>query len=279
MSEPVVVRHAGKQVLFAPETATGQSIGTFLRRGEFYEARMLEYVRRLGLRGVYLDVGAAIGTHTLFFAEVCRARHVHSFEARGWVAALLQKNVELNELTQRVTVHNTGCSDSDGTASMSLDGETVTFPTSRIDGVIRQRVALMKIDVEGMEVPALRGAAGVLRRGRPLVLAEAVTAETCRALFQCMRDLGYRPTGRVFNDSPTFEFMPRFGPRSALLHLRLGRRASAAYADTGPHRQPRYPVPPSPSLDTLAVRVYKRLLARAPRLARLLRKLARAVGV
>jgi FkbM family methyltransferase len=208
---PTVVQHAGKTVLFAPASVRGPSIGSFLRRGEFYESQMLEHIRRLDIRGNYVDAGAAIGNHTLFFSVICGADHVDAFEPRDWVFDLLLANVRLNQLTDRVTPHMVGLAGADGETTTVLDRQPISFPVRRLDDLVHRRVALLKIDVEDMEVEVIRGAQRILRVDRPLVFAEARTPELYLALAAALRDSGYRPTGRVFNSTDTYEFVARPG--------------------------------------------------------------------
>jgi hypothetical protein len=243
MADGVVVSHAGREVLFHPDTVRGASIGSFLRRGEFYEASMLEYIRRLRLTGRYVDAGAAIGTHTLFFAAVCDAEHVYSFEPRDWVFELLGKNIALNHLEQRVTPFMVGLSDRVGEVSADLDGRTVTFPTSPLDACVSADVEVLKIDVENMETKVVDGAAELLRRSSPVVFAEAWSGAFHDELVACLRRHGYVPTGRYFNSTPTFEFR-----RRTLLGSRPGRRQSdAAYAAVP--AQPRPDFLPAPKTE------------------------------
>ncbi len=209
MTPPVQVRHNGRLALFDPSTVSGPSIGACLRRGEFYEAGMLEYIRTLHITGNYVDAGAAIGTHTVFFALICDADHVDSFEPRDWVFGLLIKNIAINDLRDKVTAHMVGLASAEDEVTVSLDGRPCTFRTRRLDDVVTAKVALLKIDVEDMEVEVIRGARRILTDDRPRVFAEARTPELYEAMVSCLADLGYWATGRVFNSTPTHEFVPK----------------------------------------------------------------------
>jgi hypothetical protein len=76
-----------------------------------------------------------------------------------------------------------------GTSSLSPGGakpepdqssgaDTVTVLTGRLDDILPRslwpRVAMVKLDIEGAEVAALRGAAELLRSARPALLVEVV---------------------------------------------------------------------------------------------------------
>ena len=118
-----------------------------------------------------------------------------------------------------MTLHQVGLSDRAGRVINRLSPEhqkgfgpdpawaEEQFEIVRLDDVLRrQPVAVIKLDVEGMEAAALRGASRVLSKWRPLIYAEAHSPELLAEIEQVLRPYGYRPTGNVFNSSPTHEF-------------------------------------------------------------------------
>jgi FkbM family methyltransferase len=191
-----------------------------LLKAAVYEEPFLAHIRSLDRAGVYVDVGAHLGTHTLWFAALCPATHVHAFEPVGRFAEVLRRNVAANGLSGKVTVHQTGLSDRKGLASNMLSPEhqlgfaaepttaREDFAVTRLDRVrLRGPVVVIKLDVEGMEAAVLRGASRILSRHRPVVYAEAHHADAVADIAQALAPFGYRHTGRVFNASPTYEFM------------------------------------------------------------------------
>jgi FkbM family methyltransferase len=217
-----------------------------LAGGRVYEEAFLDHIRSLDRAGVYVDVGAHLGTHTVWFAALCPATHVHAFEPVGRFADVVRRNVAANGVGGKVTVHQVGLSDRAGHATNELSREhqvgfmseaaaaTEDFPITRIDDVLRgQPVAVIKLDVEGMEAAVLRGARRVLSRCRPVVYAEAHDDRAVEEIHQILRPYGYQPTGKVFNASPTYEFAapPRVGPvRRAWRLLPAGVRRPAKRA-------------------------------------------------
>lgn len=190
-----------------------------LTAGRVYEEQFLEHIRALDRSGVYVDIGAHLGTHTVWFASVCAATHVHAFEPVSRFAGVVQRNVTANDLEGRVTLHRVGLSDQAGRATNRLSPEhqmgfmadaiatDESFDIVRLDDVIgRQPIAVIKLDVEGMEAAALRGAGRILSKWRPVVYAEAHTPEDVAEIEQALLPYGYRATGKVFNASPTYEF-------------------------------------------------------------------------
>ncbi|MDX2171111.1 MAG: FkbM family methyltransferase [Deltaproteobacteria bacterium] len=164
-----------------------------------FEPRTRRALRRLVRRGdVVFDIGANIGAHTLDLARaVGSAGHVYAFEPADLAFAKLQRNLALNPpLAARTSASrmflaavSSGARAPDTYASWPLVACTAVHPTLRgqlastagaaiaslDDFVSRQRVArldLIKIDVDGHELPVLQGAAATLRRFRPTLVME-----------------------------------------------------------------------------------------------------------
>jgi FkbM family methyltransferase len=178
-----------------------------LYRGNFYEEPFLEHIRGLGRHGIYVDAGALIGTHTLYFAVLCDAEHVYAFEPRRVAREELERNVRANGLESRVTVFAEGLASEPKTVTMKMDRRDETFECIALDAVVRGPVDVIKIDVEGMELDVLRGASRILSEFAPLVFAEAQDRAGLRELEDYVVQFGYQRTGRVFNASPTYEFV------------------------------------------------------------------------
>ncbi|WP_298832117.1 FkbM family methyltransferase [uncultured Piscinibacter sp.] len=161
---------------------------------------------RLAPAGVCLDIGANIGNHALFFADHFAA--VLAFEPNPRTYRLLALNAELRP---NIRCWNFGLSDADGPARLAVTADNLGMATlhggagavvdcelRRLDGLDLldgQRVALIKIDVEGHEAAVLRGAATLLARDRPVVVFEQTAAEIeggSSAAIELLRQHGYR---------------------------------------------------------------------------------------
>lgn len=214
--------------------------------GAWYEEAFLEHIRRQGRGGVYVDAGAHLGTHTAWFAMLCPARHVHAIEPVARFADQVDRVVEANGLGDLVTVHRVGVSDRPGTATNHLCAEhqtgfdpvgaamprDETFPVTTLDDLIDQPVAVIKIDVEGMEDRVLRGATRILSEDRPSVYVEASSRDKLRGIMEVLKPFGYRPTGRVFNSTPTYELAP-----TTTVHRMTGPLRLAAHHTSRAARQ------------------------------------------
>jgi FkbM family methyltransferase len=121
------------------------------------------------------DIGANVGSYTILAAAGVGA-NVISVEAYPPTFARLERNVAFNRVEARVDAHCTAVSAEPGTLRFSsgLDamnhvmrpdekGESVEVPVVRLDAIIAGRKPkLLKIDVEGHELPVLRGAPDTL---------------------------------------------------------------------------------------------------------------------
>lgn len=171
-----VVSYEGKDVTFLDVDPVDYIAGEFLLKGKFYEQRNLEFVRSLNVTGTYVDVGAFIGTHSLYFSLFCPATHVYAFEANPRSYNKLIGNLAANGITN-VYTFNAGLADKQGRAVLREANETnpgatwlstvqhapgnvSLFP---LDFFNIPNVRLMKIDVEGMELRVLHGAVNTLK--------------------------------------------------------------------------------------------------------------------
>lgn len=163
--------------------------------------------------GIFIDGGANIGELTLFAAKrVGPAGKVFSFEPVAGIRKKLVHHIDQNKFGAIVSVREQGLSDQVGThiiygaTSSYNDGSQhnglgTLFPTgtrgselgtielTTIDQTAKDanltRLDGIKLDIEGAELPALRGATEALQRFKPWLIVE-IGQETCHAA-------GYEP--------------------------------------------------------------------------------------
>lgn len=141
-----------------------------------YEKFMLQLVEE---NSVIFDVGANIGYYTVQFSEISDGE-IYAFEPMDYQYRTLQKNLELNSLTNihpvKKIVSNTNGSEKiyfsgmENTAASSLVNKTdqyeeiqcITLDDFCKDNEI-EAIDLIKIDVEGYELKALKGLQSMLK--------------------------------------------------------------------------------------------------------------------
>jgi FkbM family methyltransferase len=145
-----------------------------------------------GTQGVFVDVGANVGQHSLFMSRV--ATQVIAFEPYEPVQLRLQHQMKLNNINN-ITVNAMGLSDRSGTLPFyapvgsnagigSFDHKSTKkgnvaigeLALVRGDDHFEQhkpaRLDVLKIDVEGFEKPVITGLKNTLKTYRPLVVCE-----------------------------------------------------------------------------------------------------------
>ena len=177
----------------------------------------------------FVDVGAFTGCYSLVAASVNPALDALAFEPVPTVYKCLVRNVELNNLTHRVTTVPAAVSTVIGTSRFFIPDRPMP-DTSFLESSGRRpeeagtwhevatttlaatlphgfRVDLMKIDVEDAEGPIVEAMADVLAEHRPAIFIEFLTTGTSERAWDVLRDLGYRlfhltPEGRIPVDYP-----------------------------------------------------------------------------
>jgi FkbM family methyltransferase len=168
-----------------------------------------------------LDIGANSGVFSLA-AAAAGARRVHAFEPLARIRAVLEDNVALNAMQDRVSAWPVALGAQSGTATIFDPGGDVPTSASLSEDFVREHfgdgghglryavavlagdhfceregvddVDLVKIDVEGFEAPVLAGLRGTLARCRPAVLMEVLGEPTpaLQAQLDVLRAIGYR---------------------------------------------------------------------------------------
>jgi FkbM family methyltransferase len=156
------------------------------------DARILRLARSLlPSDGVFLDIGANVGLHTLAVARHVSDGAVVAFEPHPANHRLLVHNIEQNRF-RHVVAEPLGLAEAPAvlTGTASSDGGNWSLASRgsyqfevrlvRLDDYLQDhpvpRIDLMKIDVEGAEVRVLRGARQTLERFRPLIVFEVCPA-------------------------------------------------------------------------------------------------------
>lgn len=171
-------------------------IAKTLRKGNPVEPAVLDDMRALGLTGRAIDAGGGVGNHALWLAIACGLT-VETFEPR--LRAKVAANIRLNNLEERMTLHPVALGEAHGYAKWSnkqkghLDVDTDGAVEVRtLDSYQFEDVALVKIDVEGMEQAVIRGGMETIAHNRPVIYAEAWNDEYREATAELLSPLGYR---------------------------------------------------------------------------------------
>lgn len=216
--------HMGSQIFF---------------RGSYSGDQLTIIEKLLHNNSVFLDVGANQGEFTIAAAKVARQGKVIAFEPISEYRARLIENVRLNNF-ENVKVIPAALGEQEGVfpiydqleryddgtkhegvlslfASDSRRHAREVVPVKRLDDVLKEleirRVDVIKLDIEGAEWIALRGAINTITSYRPTLILEIARA-TCRAagyepeaLVEWLANLNYR-IEKVIEDGKTLPIDP-----------------------------------------------------------------------
>jgi len=154
-----------------------------LRAGKPWEPEALELFSKYAVPGsTALDIGAHIGSLTLPLARSVRPDGmVYAFEPQKKIYRELVKNLELNNVknavplrfavgAQHLVIEMTPTQGRDGTMQVGAGGDKAEMRS--IDSFVFSNVSMMKIDVEGYELPVLKGAKRTIQKWHPAILIE-----------------------------------------------------------------------------------------------------------
>jgi FkbM family methyltransferase len=180
-------------------------IGRYIYIDRVFEPDSWDFVEHFLKPGmIVFDLGANLGQYTLLAARCTGPEgHVHSFEPGSRMFDELRFNVSLNGFADRCTLNNLAVSDKGGSALLAKcargnevyaslghvnrpelqDTEHEEVSTVRLDDYVAKqgidRVDFMKIDIEGAELLALRGAETLLSGpNAPVILIELIDINT-----------------------------------------------------------------------------------------------------
>lgn len=186
----------------------GQSIGNY---GEYNKEESDTFALFLNKGDVAVEVGANIGSHTVGIAKrvLGDGGYVIAFEPQRVVFQNLCANIALNSLTN-VICYPFAVGEAPGQALIpSLDyskegnfgavsvgvsdrGENV--PIVALDSFTNfNKLKLLKIDVEGMELEVIKGAQQTIKKHRPILYVENDRKDRSEELLTLIMGMNYRP--------------------------------------------------------------------------------------
>ena len=167
-----------------------EPIGFHLLVNGTYEPKIQDLIlRTLKPGAVFIDVGANIGTFTIPAAKrVGSSGRVVAIEAAPEVFSTLKKNAAANGVNNIELICAAAAASDDnsefypapvdhfgmGSRAPQFNAEPITVRSVTLDSLVQNfslsSVDLIKIDVEGFEIDALKGAARLLERRKPQLI-------------------------------------------------------------------------------------------------------------
>ena len=179
--------------------------------GRFYEEPALAMMARWMPRGgVFADVGAHVGNHTLFMLRHGGAGRAIPFEHNRFAIEALRRVMEANGLTDRIDDEALGYGLAEEAGKRQARGGKRNPFVNRLkegfdepvkvrpgDALLREKdIDMIKIDVGGEEREVLKGLKKTLKRKRPLLVVEMTRPRSQKAAALIER-LHYREAERA----------------------------------------------------------------------------------
>lgn len=201
-------------------------IQKFWWKGKFYEKNLLAYIEKNYRGGTFIDVGACIGNHTLFFSKFCDADKVFSFEPVPDLYEHLRMNVKLNHL-ENVVLFNIALGNSKGKIGINKFDLNYNVGLNKIEVNSKFKVKIdklddvmgeyeikdlriIKIDTEGFNVPILKGSVETISKYKPDIFVECESGKEKHGVKDFLEKIDYGIKDDLcFNETPTFVFMPK----------------------------------------------------------------------
>jgi FkbM family methyltransferase len=179
--------------LIARSGMTGATGNIYCGLHEFADMAFLLHLLRP--EDLFVDIGANIGSYTVLASAVCRSRSI-SFEPDPGTMRSLQRNIEANQISDRVTLYEAAVGSQSGTVHFTTGQDTTNRVTSgptsnsrevavlRLDEVLaNESPVLLKVDVEGYEPEVVEGTKQTLMRpSLAAVIIETVDPDIKHAL-------------------------------------------------------------------------------------------------
>jgi FkbM family methyltransferase len=195
----------GRMLYPVKDQYVGRSLALY---GEFSEGEA-EIFRQLVKPGdMVVEVGANLGAHTVLLARLAGAEGaVLAFEPQPILFQIMCANLAMNNITNvkaeqkglgrragiaHIPLVDYGADVNFGGISLELVTEGERVPVAILDSYQLQACSFIKIDVEGMELQVLEGAADTIHRLRPSLYVENDRKDKSHDLIEMLLSMGYR---------------------------------------------------------------------------------------
>ena len=213
--ELVKSRH-GRFYIMPNDIVIGKSLQNY---GEYAEHEMMLLSHWIESEDTVIDVGANIGTHSVFFShQVGPKGEVLAFEAQPQLFHLLEKNIDENncknvkafnvivgEFTEEIAtmIPDYNREGNFGAFSFRIDNlgqylpmdnrkGKLKLPSISLDELDVRNCNLLKVDSEGMEREIVAGAVKMIKKFRPILYLENNNRSSSPALIEQIYSLDYQ---------------------------------------------------------------------------------------
>jgi FkbM family methyltransferase len=154
---------------------------------------------------IIVEGGAYVGIHTVRFSQLASEGHVYSFEASKRNYNIINTTIIENNITNVTLLNKALYSDNSTvylneswTPDQDFIGGTISnnsVEAVTIDSLNLSRVNFIKLDVEGGELNAFKGALNTLNKHKPIIAFEYLNKPNIQSPIPFLTENGYE----VFN--------------------------------------------------------------------------------
>jgi FkbM family methyltransferase len=176
---------------FLPKNCKGDVVANAIKTGKLFDEVIMEVAKSYIVpNSIILDIGANYGQMSIEFAKVTNNITIYAFEAQKMVFDILQKNIESNQTKNVIPFYN-AVYDTDniefvfpipdltkfpsyGSYGLDLKAKTgIPVKSLTIDSLdISSPISFMKIDVQGSDLAAMRGAVNTIKKYKMPIIFE-----------------------------------------------------------------------------------------------------------
>lgn len=165
-----------------------------------------------------IDVGANIGTHSVYFSKKCSKGNVFAIEPQLYISEILNTNLLMNGCFNVVPIRAACGSEKTELRMLNInpfEGKKVNYGEFKVnshddkglytdcitlDSFVKLNVPfhLIKLDVEGLEVDVLKGAEQLINTFKPMLYIEFNNKAGNDELLEKVVELGYTPYWHIY---------------------------------------------------------------------------------
>lgn len=176
---------------FFPKNCVGDGVANTMKQGKVFDTHIIDIAKAYIKPGtMILDIGANYGQMSIEFSRIDSSCQVYAFEAQEMVFDILQKNINLNNASN-VNVFYNAVYDKNNIDLIFPEPDLVRFPTYgsygidlsaktgkavksiTIDSIVfNAPVSFMKVDIQGSDLAAMKGAVETIRKYQMPIIFE-----------------------------------------------------------------------------------------------------------
>lgn len=183
--------------------------------GWYYEPKTIEYIKNMNLKDCnILDIGANIGNHSHAMEKFSTNCKVISFEPYNKNFEVLIENATYLQnffVTNKNDENNYSIAPVWGENNLGYIKQTEigeSVESTFIDYYQLDNIGLIKIDIEGHELEALKGAFNTIEKSNPCIIAEHHTKEEHLQVMDYLKQFGYYLATIIEEDNLNYVYKP-----------------------------------------------------------------------